>query len=146
MALQPTRRNDQENVLSLAEQMFSDPFFKGFSSLEESFRTPSLDLSEADDSYVVELEAAGFDPEEFDVSFSNNTLTIHGKKADQREEEERDWHRTERRFGSFTRQVTLPRNVEAEEIDAEYKHGILRIWVPKAEESKTKQIDVQVQK
>lgn len=141
----PARTNDAGDVLSLAEKMVSDPFFQGFSSLKEGFGRPSLDLSETDDSYVVELEIAGLNPENLDVSISENTLTISGEKSSEREESDREWHRSERRFGSFTRQVALPRNVKAEDVNAEYKHGILRIWVPKAEESQTKQIDVNIQ-
>lgn len=119
-----------DQLESLANTLFSDEsvnfplakFDKGF--------YPSLDLSETEDNYVIELEAPGLEKDRIDISVSNNVLTI--KKI-------------ERSFGSFSRQVTLPEIDRDREIDAVYKQGLLRVVVPKAEKERVKKIDVTVE-
>lgn len=139
-----TNGEDQVNdVLSLFKQFADDPFWKKPARWSQ-FQAPSLDLSESDDDYLIEIEAPGMEPDDLEITLSDNTLTVKGEKVQGGTTEERDYHRTERRYGSFTRQVHLPDSVDEEDIDAEYERGILRITVPKAEETARKQIEVNV--
>lgn len=111
---------------------------------EQSFQ-PSLDLSENEDSYLIELEAPGLDAEQIDVSVSDHVLTIKGQKEETEEREERDYHQVERRFGTFTRQVAVPEIDKEQDVEATYEKGVLSVRVPKAEENQTKQIEVDVE-
>jgi len=146
-AMAITKRNDgneeTNDLFSVARRLADDPFWKKPSRWSE-FKAPSLDLSESEDAYLIELEAPGLDPDDLEVTLSDNTLTLKGKKVREEEHEDRDYHRTERRFGSFTRQVHLPDVASEDEVEAEYERGILSVHIPKATEARTKQIDVKV--
>ncbi len=133
--------NRVNDLFSLFKKVSEDPFWKK-PSRGSTFQAPSLDLSESEDDYLIEMEAPGLGPDDIDITLSDNTLTVKGEKV--QEKTDREYHRTERRYGSFTRQVHLPESVNEEEIEAEYERGILRISVPKAAESSTKQIEVNV--
>ena len=123
--------------------------------LEESFVSPSLqrpgqnfvppmDVSETADSYLVELSVPGLKSENLEVTFENNVLTIKGEMRQEKENRERNYHRVERRYGSFQRSVTLPTTVKGDAIQASLDDGILRLEIPKAEEVKPRKINVNV--
>ncbi len=135
--------SDVRDLFSLFKQFTDDPLWKKPTRWNQ-FQAPSLDLSETEEDYLIEIEAPGMDPEDLDITLSDNTLTVKGEKVQSKTDEERDYHRTERRYGSFTRQVHLPDSVNEEDIEAEYERGILRISVPKVEEASRKQIEVNV--
>ncbi len=136
-------RQDVENLFSIAEKLMDEPLWKRPSG-ESEFTAPSLDLSESDSDYLIELEVPGLEPDDMEITLSDRTLTIKGEKQQEKDEEAREYHRIERRFGSFTRQVHLPEVASEEEIEAEYERGVLRITIPKTTESATKRIDVNV--
>ncbi|HEY6953069.1 MAG TPA: Hsp20/alpha crystallin family protein, partial [Bacteroidota bacterium] len=77
-------------------------------------------------------------------TLESNILTIQGEKKAEKESKEKNFHRVERSYGSFQRSFTLPTTVKNDKIDAEFKDGILKIMLPKAEEAKPKQIEVKV--
>ena len=84
----------------------------------------------ADDHYVVRAELPGMDPaKDIEVTVTDGTLTIHAE----RREEHKEPHRSEFRYGSFDRSVTLPERADAEHITARYDKGILEVSVPVAE-------------
>jgi len=136
-------QSDVQNLFSIAEKLMDEPLWKRPSG-QEGFQAPSLDLSESEDDYLIEMEAPGLEPADMDITLSDRTLTIKGEKRQEQDEETRDYHRIERRFGEFTRQVHLPEVADEEDIEAEYERGVLRIYIPKATRAKTKQIDVNV--
>lgn len=106
--------------------------------------TPALDLHEDKENFVVKIELPGMKKEDIDVSLHEGALSISGERKSEEKLEKADVYRSERFFGRFQRTVALPAPVAAEKINAQYKDGILTVTLPKAEEAKPKQIDVQV--
>lgn len=109
-----------------------------------SGRTPPLDLYEDKDNFVVKIELPGMKKEDIDVSLHDGSLSISGERKSEEKFEGADVYRSERFFGHFQRTITLPAAVDAGKIKAQYKDGVLAVALPKAEEAKPKQIDVQV--
>ena len=106
---------------------------------------PSIDLSETKNDYVVKAELPGIDPKDIDISLSENVLTIRGEKKQEKEEETENYHFVERSYGSFTRAIRLPGQVQSDKISATYKNGVLKIVLPKTEEVKKKEIKIKVE-
>ncbi len=90
---------------------------------------PGMDLYQTDDAMVVKMELPGVKPEDIQVSVANGVLNIRGELKEEKEEKERMYHLRERRFGSFSRSVTLPSNVSAEKADAQFEKGIFNFNV-----------------
>lgn len=134
---------DVQDLFSVAEKVLNEPIWK-HSSKGRNVQAPPMDLSESEEDYLIELEAPGLNPERLEVTVSDHTLTIKGEKVQEQDDEAREYHRIERRFGTFTRQVRLPDMANEEDIQAEYERGIVRIFIPKSVESETKHIDVSV--
>ena len=105
---------------------------------------PAVDIHEDKDNFVVKAELPGMKKEDIDVSLHDGSLSISGERKSEEKWEEAEVYRAERFFGRFQRTVALPAPVNASEIKAQYKDGILTVTLPKAEEAKPKQIDVQV--
>jgi HSP20 family protein len=105
---------------------------------------PSLDVSETKSDIVVKAELPGLDPKDIDISLNDGFLTIKGEKKHETEEKEENYHFVERSYGSFVRSIQLPRDVKHEKISASYKNGVLKIVLPKSEETKTKEVKIKV--
>jgi HSP20 family protein len=128
-----------------------DGFFDEFLSLKPttlftSEWVPSMDVSESDKEIHVRADMPGMTEKDISVSFENGVLAVSGEKKEERREE-KDNSRyiiSERRFGSFYRTVTLPENINADTIKAEFKNGILDITVMKNEKAQPKSIRIQV--
>lgn len=103
---------------------------------------PAVDIFEEADAFVVKAELAGVKPEEIHVDVENGVLTLKGERKLDREEKKDGYHRIERWFGSFQRQFTLPRTVDAERIEAQTKDGVLTVRIPKKGEAKAQKISV----
>jgi len=106
---------------------------------------PSLDVSETKNDLVVKAELPGMDPKDIEISLNNGLLTIKGEKKQEKEEKDENYHVIERSYGSFTRSVRLPREVQSDKISASYKNGVLRVTLPKSEEAKKKEIKIKVE-
>jgi HSP20 family protein len=105
---------------------------------------PAVDVAETKNEIVVNVEIPGMDPKEFDISLSEGTLTIRGEKKQDRVEEE-NYHLTERRYGTFSRWIPLPQEVESDKISSSYKNGVLTVTLPKSEGTKGKEIKIKVE-
>jgi HSP20 family protein len=103
---------------------------------------PALDISERKDAYLVTVELPGIKPEDLDITMEDGLLTIQGERQFTQESSEQQFHRVERRYGAFRRSITLPAQVQAEQIEATVDNGVLQIMVPKLEEAKPKRIQV----
>jgi HSP20 family protein len=103
---------------------------------------PSVDIFENKDQIVLEAELPGLSPEDVNISVENNVLTIHGERKFEKKDENDNFHRVERSYGSFTRSFTLPPTVSSENVDATFDNGILRLALAKREEAKPRRIEI----
>jgi HSP20 family protein len=106
--------------------------------------TPAFDVYEEKDNFVVKAELAGMKKEDISVSLHDGNLIISGERKSETKSEGAEVYRAERYFGKFQRVVSLPAPVAANKVSAEYKDGILTVTLPKSEEAKPKQIQVNV--
>jgi len=105
---------------------------------------PAVDIYEDDSGIVLKADLPDMDPKDVEVRIEDNTLYLKGERKMEQEVNENNYHRIERSYGSFARSFVLPHTVSAEKISADYKNGVLKITMPKREESKPKQIKVNV--
>ncbi|MGB8168817.1 MAG: Hsp20/alpha crystallin family protein, partial [Chthoniobacteraceae bacterium] len=105
---------------------------------------PTLDMYDEKDRFLVSVELPGMKKDEINLSYQDGVLTVSGERKHEREGKEGETFRSERYFGKFQRTVSLPASVDASKITATYKDGVLQVDVPKAEEAKPKQIQVNV--
>src|SRR5881397_709511 len=103
---------------------------------------PSVDIYENKDQIVLEAELPGMKREDFDLSVENNVITLRGERQFEKQDDSDNYHRVERSYGSFTRSFTLPQTVSAEGATAEYSNGVLRVTLPKREETKARRIEI----
>ena len=103
---------------------------------------PSVDIYENKDQIVLEAELPGMKQDDFDLSIENNVITLRGERKFEKTDEGDNYHRVERSYGAFTRSFTLPHTVSAEGATAEYNNGVLRVTLPKREETKARRIQV----
>ena len=96
---------------------------------------PVVDVTEKDNAFEVTAELAGMDEKNIDVKLVNGTLTIKGEKKEEREEKKKDYHLSERTFGSFERTFVVPEGVDADKIEASFKNGVLTVKLPKKPEA-----------
>ncbi|HEX8295621.1 MAG TPA: Hsp20/alpha crystallin family protein [Chthoniobacteraceae bacterium] len=106
--------------------------------------SPTLDVFDDKDRFVVSVELPGMKKEDINLSLHDGALTITGERKHERENKEGETFRSERYFGKFQRSVTLPAAVDSTKVKASYKDGVLSVELPKAEEAKPKQIEVSV--
>lgn len=104
---------------------------------------PAVDLSETPEAYVAVVELPGVAKEDVKITWVEDVLTVAGEKKAEKEEKDRQVYRRERLHGGFTRSFRLPGPVAADRIKAEYRDGVLALTIPKAEEAKPKEIQIQ---
>lgn len=128
------------------EARFFEPFFR-FPFVNEEMQSsawnPPVDVHEENEKIVVKVEAPGVDEKDLHVTFEDGLLTISGERTFERKDD-RNYHRIERAYGSFTRSFTLPRSVDSTRIAASYRNGVLEIEIPKREDSRPRRIDISV--
>jgi HSP20 family protein len=140
-------RIDPFRELSSLQDRFNS-FFENFAEvggkeqLAAGSFVPPVDVYEDEHSLVLKLEVPGMNEEDLNVSLENSTLTVSGERKFEKEEKEENFHRIERRYGSFARTFRLPNTVDAENVDAAYDKGVLKITLAKRAEAKPKQIKV----
>ena len=103
---------------------------------------PSMDVYETEDEIVVTLELPGIEPGDVEVSVEDSTLTVSGTRAFSNEVNEDRYHRVERRYGSFSRSISLPQSVDTEKVEAAFDKGVLTVEVRKVERAKPKKIEI----
>jgi HSP20 family protein len=127
------------------DRLFDAPFAElARSSNLLSGWTPALDMHEDKDNVIVKAELPGMKKEEIEISLHDGTLSISGERKSEDKFEDAEVYRAERFVGRFQRTVNLPSAVNADKVKAQYKDGVLTVTLPKTEEAKPKQIDVQV--
>jgi len=102
-----------------------------------------IDVIETDNEYLVRASVAGFDPEQLEITFESNTLTIKGEiREENKDEQQGRYHIRERYAGTFYRSVSLPGMIDQNQISAETDNGVLTIHLPKKPEAQPKRIEV----
>ncbi len=124
-------RNDAPDM-SLSESLAAGSFI------------PPVDIFEDDQHLVLHLEVPGIQQQDLNINVENQTLTIKGQRNFQTNQKEENFHRIERRYGSFTRTFTLPQTVDVDAITAQYDAGVLTISIAKKAEAKPRQIKVEI--
>jgi len=104
----------------------------------------AVDVAENKDDFIVKASVPGINPDDLDVSYSDDTLTIRGEIKSENEVKEDQYRIRERRFGSFSRSITLPTKIKGDAIEASYQNGVVTLRLPKAEEVKPKRIAIKV--
>jgi HSP20 family protein len=104
--------------------------------------SPNVDIYENKEQLVLEAELPGMKREDFELSIENNVITLRGERQFEKRDESDNYHRVERAYGSFTRSFTLPNTVSGEGASADYRNGVLRVTLPKREETKARRIEV----
>lgn len=101
-----------------------------------------LDVIENEDAYLVKANLPGIQPDDIEITFTDNVLTIKGEMKSEDEVKEARYHMRERRYGAFSRSITLGDRVNGEKIQASYDSGVLTLSLPKAEEARPKRIEI----
>jgi HSP20 family protein len=105
---------------------------------------PAVDVYEDAHNLVLKLEVPGIKQDDLDVRVENQTLTVKGERKFETNEKEENFHRIERRYGSFARSFTLPQTVDTGAVKASYEQGVLTISLAKKEAAKPKQVKVEI--
>lgn len=105
---------------------------------------PVVDIEETPEAFVLRADLPGVAQKDVKVSLMGDTLTIRGSRSIEKEQKDRNWIRVERNIGTFERSFTLGTPVRADAVKASTKDGVLEIHVPKAEEARLREIDIQV--
>jgi len=115
----------------------------GESPSQQAVWAPRTDLVETADSYRLHLDVPGMTKDDLKINYQDNQLTVSGERTSDRTGEGEEYVRVERSFGQFYRSFSLPRTVDAQGISASYENGVLTITVPKTEDVKPRQIEIQ---
>jgi HSP20 family protein len=107
---------------------------------------PAIDVFEKEDKFVVKAELPGMKEEDIAISVVGDTLIIKGERKAESEVEEDDYYYCERSYGSFSRSIAIPSNVDAQKIEANYEDGVLEVSLPKTSKVKPKKISVSAKK
>ena len=141
-----TRWDPFREVVALQNRM--NHLFRDLNAEESPLTTasfvPAVDIYEDPQKVVLKLEVPGVDQKDIDIRVENSTLTVRGERKFEAEEKQENFHRIERTFGSFYRAFTLPTTVDAENIDASYNAGVLKLELKKKPEAQPRQIQVKV--
>jgi len=141
-----TRWDPYREVIALQNRvnsLFRD-MNEGESPLTTASFVPAVDVYEDAQKVMLKLEVPGIDQKDLDVRVENHTLTVKGERKFEAEETEENFHRIERRYGSFYRAFTLPSTVDTESVSASYNAGVLKLELKKKPEAQPKQIQVKV--
>lgn len=136
--------NIQEEMNRLFDRFFSRDLLAEDEFVSLGDWSPSVDIKEDKEEYVVTAELPGMKKDDVQITFSNGTLKIEGERQKEKEEKNVNYHRVERVYGKFCRSFQLPSSIQQNKISAEFKDGILTIHLPKSEEAKPKVIEVKV--
>jgi HSP20 family protein len=145
MAVRQPYRSDLEDWVQRWDDFFNRPFLptaRQFFPSTAGEWSPSIDVMEKNDRYVIKAELPGVKEEDVEVSLTGDILTISGEKEEESEEEERGYHYSESSYGSFSRSLTVPSNVDVDDIDVNYDKGVLEIELPKTTETQPRKYKV----
>jgi HSP20 family protein len=144
----PARREEEPSMTALQREMnqiFDEFLTRSWGAPLSRFEgrfTPRVNVEERDDEIEITAELPGMEAEDVDLTLTDDALTISGEKREEKEEERGNYHYMERSYGSFRRSIPLPGTVDADEVDATFKNGVLTITMPKVAAKGQKKISV----
>ncbi len=142
-----TRWEPLKDLMALQERMnrfFEETFSRGPQEAEAGAWLPPVDILERGEEIILKMEVPEVDQNDIDIKVEGNILIIKGERRLEEETKTEDYHKLERPYGSFSRSFSLPNTIEPGKVKASYKDGMLRLTLPKKEETKPKQIKVEV--
>jgi HSP20 family protein len=138
----PARSTAQEMFRDMMEDFFGEwgefPAHRG-----EGRLAPAIDVRETEQEYRVSVELPGMTKDDIELTVDQGRLHVRGEKREEQREEEEDYLRVERSYGSFSRTIPLPSTVEEEDIEASYKDGVLDIHLPKTGQAPGRRVEIQ---
>ena len=142
-----TRWDPYREVLTLQNRLNSlfQDYGRGYGendSVSAAAFVPPVDVYEDEHKIVLKLEVPGLKQEDLDIQIENNALTVKGERKFEKEEKEENFHRIERRYGSFFRSFSLPTTVDTENVEASYNAGVLKLELKKKASAQPRQIKV----
>ncbi|HKN80303.1 MAG TPA: Hsp20/alpha crystallin family protein [Actinomycetota bacterium] len=135
-------RGEQLPDIRLLDDRFDRLIERTFGRDRQAPWMPAMDVYETDDQIVVTVELPGVHAEDVEVSVEDSTLTVGGAREFSSEVEQERYRRIERRYGAFSRAVTLPPKVDTSKVDARFSDGVLTIEIPKVEKAEPTKITV----
>lgn len=142
-AVEPARRESKDpwdEMRREMDRMFDDVFGRGFGMLPFGIPevnwgafNPDVDIVETPEALKVSAELPGLSEQDIDVSLTGDTLTLRGEKKQEHEERSEGYHRFERSYGAFQRQIPLPCEIDPAQVEARFKNGVLTVTLPKSE-------------
>lgn len=118
--------------------------FASFDNLKESSLAPRIDVAETDTHIHIAADMPGLNEKDIEVSVDKNVLTLRGERKHEEENQDKKFHRVERFYGEFVRQLALPESVDVDNISAHFKNGVLEIDLPKRKEEVAKKKTIEV--
>ena len=131
----------RDRVNRLFEQAFGDALAREGEEVSAAGWTPPVDIAETADSLVLYAELPGLTKDQVEITLEDNTMTVRGERTLEESDGE-GFHRVERAYGAFQRSFRLPANVRPDGVQAHFQDGVLRIDIPKVEESKPRKIEI----
>lgn len=126
-------------------RLFEDVWPMRREDIEEGVMAPALNVSEDKDNIYVTADLPGVEEKDIKLNCQDGILTLSGEKHEEKETKEKNFHRIERSYGSFSRSITLPSTINAEKAGAKFKNGVLKVTLPKKEEAKPREISIKVE-
>jgi HSP20 family protein len=136
--------NTEVDDFSAGLRLFQDSLTRLWGEPASRPWTPAVDIYETENELVLKADAPDVDPKNVGIQLENGTLTLKGERKFEQPQNGKGFHRIERSYGSFVRAFSLPDTVEAENVKADYKNGVLTITLPKKEVAKPRSINVEV--
>ena len=143
-------RSEMDRLLDRFGGGFGFPSLRRMFDIEPAWRssftfsTPAIDMSEDEKAYKISAELPGIDAKDIDVSVSGDMLVLKGEKRQEKEEKDKNYHFSERSYGSFQRAFELPESVDRNKVAADFSKGVLTVTLPKTAEAQrpAKKIEV----
>lgn len=136
--------NDAWNRTNRFSRIFGNPFTPSTTTNEncECVWRPAVDIYEEENGIVLEAELPGIEKKDISIDVKDRVLTLKGDRTAESETEGKNYYRRERTYGEFQRVFTLPEGVNADDIKADFKDGVLEVHIPKAEVEEPKKITI----
>ncbi|GBE03327.1 MAG TPA: Hsp20/alpha crystallin family protein [Nitrospirae bacterium] len=120
---------------TLFEDFFRDFSMEPFEGRYAGSFSPNIDVAETDKEIKISAELPGMDEKEIEVNVNNDSITIRGEKKEEKEDKGKDYYHVERSYGSFSRTIPLPAEIESDKAQAHFKKGVLTVKIPKSAKS-----------